>query len=107
MAHTFNKLHLIGVLFIVLLLWKVVPIFATYFAGLGVDLPFPTRLVIALSHFVGSIFGLLIVVAIVAMVTGLEIWYGTPVGRSTERLMLVFLGLVVGLIGLSMCTLLL
>src|SRR6202521_429203 len=33
-----------GVIF--LLLWKVVPIFATLFAGLGVDLPLPTRIVI-------------------------------------------------------------
>src|SRR5271155_2694748 len=46
---------------IILLLWKVVPIFATLFAGLQVDLPLPTRIVIALSNFVGSIFGLLIV----------------------------------------------
>ena len=29
------------------LLWKVVPIFATLFAGLGVDLPLPTKIVIA------------------------------------------------------------
>src|ERR1700740_3134691 len=47
---------------ITLLLWKVVPIFATLFTGLGVDLPLPTRIVIGLSNFVGSIFGLLIVV---------------------------------------------
>src|SRR6202162_4431795 len=51
---------------ITLLLWKVVPIFATLFVGLGVDLPLPTRIVIALSNFVGSIFGLLIVVGFVA-----------------------------------------
>ncbi len=31
---------------ITLLLWKVVPIFATLFLGLGVDLPLPTRIVI-------------------------------------------------------------
>src|SRR5437764_14081941 len=48
---------------ITLLLWKVVPIFATLFAGLGVDLPLPTRIVIAMSHFIGSIFGFLILVA--------------------------------------------
>jgi type IV pilus assembly protein PilC len=66
---------------IVLLLWKVVPIFATLFAGLGVDLPLPTKIVIGLSNFVGSIFGLLIVVAIVAGIFGLKIWYGTPGGR--------------------------
>jgi type IV pilus assembly protein PilC len=66
---------------ITLLLWKVVPIFATLFAGLGVDLPLPTKIVIALSHFVGSIFGLLIVVGGVASIIGLKIWYGTPGGR--------------------------
>ena len=48
---------------ITLLLWKVVPIFGTLFLGLGVDLPLPTRIVIGLSNFVGSIFGLMIVVA--------------------------------------------
>src|SRR6516164_1195115 len=66
---------------IILLLWKVVPIFATLFAGLGVDLPLPTRIVIAMSNFVGSIFGLLILVAIGAIIFGLKVWYGTPQGR--------------------------
>jgi type IV pilus assembly protein PilC len=66
---------------IVLLLWKVVPIFATLFAGLGVNLPLPTRIVIGLSNFVGSIFGLLIFVFFIAGVIGLKVWYGTPVGR--------------------------
>lgn len=68
-----------GVIF--LLLWKVVPIFATLFAGLGVDLPLPTKIVIGMSNFVGSVFGLLIVVGIIAGVFGLKIWYGTDQGR--------------------------
>ena len=66
---------------IVLLLWKVVPIFATLFAGLGVDLPLPTKIVIGLSHLIGSIFGFLILVAAVAGIFGLKVWYGTPQGR--------------------------
>src|SRR5207244_3164993 len=66
---------------ITLLLWKVVPIFATLFAGLGVDLPLPTKIVIALSNFVGSIFGLLILVALVGGIFGLKAWYGTQQGR--------------------------
>ncbi len=66
---------------ITLLLWKVVPIFATLFVGLGVDLPLPTRIVIGLSNFVGSIFGLLIVVGVVAAGVGLKVWHGTPQGR--------------------------
>jgi type IV pilus assembly protein PilC len=66
---------------IVLLLWKVVPIFATLFAGLGVNLPLPTRIVIALSNFVGSIFGFLILVFFVGTAIGLKVWYGTEGGR--------------------------
>jgi type IV pilus assembly protein PilC len=66
---------------IILLLWKVVPIFATLFAGLGVDLPLPTKIVIGLSNFIGSIFGLLILVALGAGIFGLKVWYGTKQGR--------------------------
>jgi len=74
---------------IILLLWKVVPIFATLFEGLGVGLPLPTRIVIGMSNFVGSIFGLLILVAVIAAVVGVKVWYGTPVGRMTiDRLIL-------------------
>jgi type IV pilus assembly protein PilC len=66
---------------VTLLLWKVVPIFATLFAGLGVDLPLPTKIVIGLSNFIGSIFGFLIVVAAVGIVVGVKVWYGTEQGR--------------------------
>ena len=66
---------------ITLLLWKVVPIFATLFLGLGVDLPLPTRIVIALSNFIGSIFGLMILVVFVAMAVALRLWHGTEQGR--------------------------
>jgi type IV pilus assembly protein PilC len=68
-------------LVIFLLLWKVVPIFATLFAGLGVTLPLPTKIVIGMSNFVGSYFGLLIVAAIIGGIFGLKAWYGTPAGR--------------------------
>jgi type IV pilus assembly protein PilC len=66
---------------ITLLLWKVVPIFTQLFNGLGVDLPLPTRIVIALSNFVGSIYGLTILVALVGSVFALKTWYATPQGR--------------------------
>ena len=66
---------------IILLLWKVVPIFATLFLGLGVELPLPTRIVIGLSNFVGSIFGFFILLAFIGGIVGLKVWYGTPVGR--------------------------
>jgi type IV pilus assembly protein PilC len=66
---------------IILLLWKVVPIFATLFAGLGVGLPLPTRIVIGASNFIGSYFGLMILVGFVGAIFATKVWYGTPQGR--------------------------
>jgi type IV pilus assembly protein PilC len=66
---------------IILLLWKVVPIFTQLFNGLGVDLPLPTRIVIMLSDFVGSIYGLIIAAFFAGSVFALKSWYGTPQGR--------------------------
>jgi len=67
-----------GVIF--LLLWKVVPIFATLFAGLGVALPLPTRIVITLSNAVAT-FALPLIVLVGAGAYGLKWYYGTPNGR--------------------------
>jgi type IV pilus assembly protein PilC len=66
---------------IILLLWKVVPIFTTLFNGLGADLPLPTRVVIAMSNFVGSIYGLLILMFLVGAIVAVKFWYKTPAGR--------------------------
>jgi type IV pilus assembly protein PilC len=92
---------------ITLLLWKVVPIFATLFAGLGVDLPLPTRIVMALSNFVGSIFGLLLLIALGAGIFGLKIWYGTAQGRfvlDTIVLKLPVLGILMRKIAVARFT---
>jgi type IV pilus assembly protein PilC len=92
---------------ITLLLWKVVPIFATLFAGLGVDLPLPTKIVIALSNFVGSIFGLLILIALGAGIFGLKVWYGTRQGRfvlDTIVLKLPVLGILMRKIAVARFT---
>ncbi len=71
----------IAAMVITLLLWKVVPIFVTLFNGLDVDLPLPTRIVIGLSNFVGSIYGLMVVIFVIASGFALKFWYGTPQGR--------------------------
>jgi type IV pilus assembly protein PilC len=92
---------------ITLLLWKVVPIFATLFAGLGVDLPLPTKIVIGLSNFIGSIFGLLIFVALGAGIFGLKVWYGTKQGRfvlDTIVLKLPILGVLMRKIAVARFT---
>jgi type IV pilus assembly protein PilC len=67
-----------GVIF--LLLWKVVPIFATLFAGMQVELPLPTRFVIALSHAIGE-FALPLIILLVVGGWGLKRYYATPSGR--------------------------
>src|SRR5207248_1082842 len=44
----------IAVIVVAVILWKVIPVFASLFAGLGATLPLPTRVVIALSNFIGD-----------------------------------------------------
>jgi len=74
---------------ITLLLWKVVPVFVTLFNGLNVDLPLPTRIVIGLSNFVGSIYGLMVLVFFIAAGVAIKFWYGTPHGRYAIDAMLL------------------
>ena len=62
------------------ILWKVIPTFATLFAGLGADLPMPTRIVIAMSDFLVR-FMPLIIAGIVGIVLGFRAYYATPRGR--------------------------
>jgi type IV pilus assembly protein PilC len=82
---------------IILLLWKVVPIFVTLFNGLDVTLPLPTRIVIGLSRFVGSIYGLMVLVFFIASGFAVKFWYGTPQGRMTIDALILKLP-VVGLV---------
>src|SRR5262245_20235833 len=64
------------------ILWKVIPTFANLFAGLGAELPLPTRVVIALSN--GLVrFGPLVIIGIGAIGYGFKSYYGTPNGRRT------------------------
>lgn len=67
-----------GVVF--LLLWKVVPIFAELFKGLGAALPLPTRLVIGLSHGVAA-YGWAVIAAFVVFGFLLRRYYRTESGR--------------------------
>src|SRR5499433_3448126 len=71
----------VAAIVIILLLWKVVPIFATLFAGLGVSLPLPTRIVMGLSNLIGSWFGFMFLAGFVGVIFALRAWYGTPGGK--------------------------
>jgi type IV pilus assembly protein PilC len=63
------------------ILWKVIPTFANLFAGLGADLPLPTRVVIALSN--GLVrFMPFILVGIGAAVFAFRAYYASPNGRK-------------------------
>jgi type IV pilus assembly protein PilC len=62
------------------ILWKVIPTFANLFAGLGAELPLPTRIVIALSNNLVR-FGPFLVVGGVAAGWGFKSYYATTGGR--------------------------
>jgi type IV pilus assembly protein PilC len=62
------------------ILWKVIPTFASLFAGLGAELPLPTRVVIALSNNLVR-FMPFIIVGIMAAAWGFRTYYATENGR--------------------------
>src|SRR3954467_6532377 len=64
------------------ILWKVIPTFANLFAGLGADLPLPTRVVIALSDNLVRYFPFLLVGG-GAAAYGFKTYYSTTNGRRT------------------------
>jgi type IV pilus assembly protein PilC len=85
----------------------VVPIFGTLFAGLGVALPLPTRIVIGMSNFIGSYFGLALLVGVIASIFAIKVWYGTPQGRfilDTILLKLPVIGLLLRKIAVARFT---
>jgi type IV pilus assembly protein PilC len=70
------------------ILWKVIPTFASLFAGLGAELPMPTRIVIGLSNNLVRYFIPLVVVAAV-LGWAFRAYYQTPGGRRVvDRIVL-------------------
>ena len=72
---------LIAAVVVGVILWKVIPTFANLFAGLGAELPLPTRVVIALSNNLVR-FGPFLIVGLVAAGWGFKSYYGTTGGRK-------------------------
>src|SRR5262249_49489737 len=62
------------------ILWKVIPVFAALFAGLGGEMPFLTRMVIGASNFVAR-YVIWLLLLIIAGIVGLVYWHGTYRGR--------------------------
>ena len=75
-----------GVVFIIL--WKVIPVFAQMFAGLGGELPFLTRVVVAASEFIGRYAIFMFIGAALGFYL-LKQWHKTETGRRIiDRFML-------------------
>src|SRR6187200_1142746 len=70
----------IAVLVVGVILWKVIPTFASLFSGLGAELPLPTRLVIAMSNGIVS-FGPFLIVGLGAAAWGFKSYYATESGK--------------------------
>ena len=69
------------------ILWKVIPTFASLFAGLGAQLPMPTRIVIALSDYIVA-YGWIAIIVMGLGFYALKTYYATPGGRHADALML-------------------
>ncbi|MBI2821129.1 MAG: type II secretion system F family protein [Acidobacteria bacterium] len=86
----------VAVAVVMVILLKVIPVFATLFEGLGANLPWPTLIVIRLSNFIGRFF-FLFLGALLLTAAGLRSYYQTSAGRmAIDRLLLAlpFFGIV-------------
>src|SRR5256714_3349029 len=70
----------IATLVVGVILWKVIPTFANLFAGLGAELPLPTRVVIALSNALVR-YGIFLIIGLAGAGYGFRQYYATPKGR--------------------------
>ncbi|HSU83677.1 MAG TPA: type II secretion system F family protein, partial [Thermoanaerobaculia bacterium] len=70
----------IAALVVWVILWKVIPVFAQLFAGVGSEMPFLTRMVIGASNFVGS-YAIFIFIVIGFGCVAINRWHKTPHGR--------------------------
>src|SRR5512134_1651152 len=70
----------IAAIVIAVILWKVIPTFASMFAGLGAELPLPTRFVIALSQWFVRLLPFMIIGGVL-LVVAFRRYYATYGGR--------------------------
>jgi type IV pilus assembly protein PilC len=70
----------IACIVVAVILWKVIPVFASLFESLGAQLPLPTRVVIALSNFVAD-FWWLVTIVVVASIVAVRRYHQTYKGK--------------------------
>ncbi len=73
---------IVAILITIFLLVKVVPVFAEVFSGFGKKLPAPTQVLIDISEFMRSRYGILIFVGMAGAVYGFFWYIKTPPGRA-------------------------
>jgi len=78
----------IAAIVVIVILWKVIPTFASLFAGLGAELPLPTKIVIWLSNSVVRLMPF-IVVGVIGGIYGIRQYYATNNGRHMIDRMLL------------------
>ncbi|MEM7349554.1 MAG: type II secretion system F family protein [Acidobacteriota bacterium] len=71
---------LIAAAVVYIILWRVIPVFAQLFAGMGAQLPYLTRLVVDASNIVGA-YGLWIIALIILASVAIREWHKTYRGR--------------------------
>ena len=84
-----------GVVFVIL--WKVIPVFAQLFAGLGGELPFLTRIVVGASNFVGR-YTPIIIPALVLLGYVLRRYHQTHRGRRVIDGLMLRIPIIGGLL---------
>ena len=78
----------IAFIVVYIILWKVIPVFASLFEGLGASLPFLTQVIVNLSNFIGN-FWWLIMLVIAGAIFGTRQYYQTDGGRyQLDKLLL-------------------
>ena len=70
----------IACIVVMIILWKVIPVFAALFKGLGAELPMPTQIVIALSNFIAG-YWWLIAIVVGATIYSLRKYHSTYKGK--------------------------
>ena len=78
---------------VAIILWKVIPVFAQLFAGLGGELPFLTRMVVGASNFLARYF-LLVIIVLFLLFMAIRRYYRTHRGRRVIDGMLLKLPVV-------------
>jgi type IV pilus assembly protein PilC len=78
----------IAVIVVYVILWKVIPVFASLFEGLGGQLPWLTQMVVNFSNFIGN-FWWLIIIVVFGTIFAIRQYYQTDAGRyQIDKLML-------------------